>query len=86
MLDWAGSNKMAPTQIAVMEAAGVDVHKFHKSAWYCLARMNNRTTRTPLPRRPLRQLRTAGRDAAAGERHDAQADRGADRKIAQRVG
>jgi small subunit ribosomal protein S5 len=71
---------------AVMEAAGVDARKFHKPAWYCLARMNNRTHRKPLPRRPLRQFRTAGRNSAAGERHDAQADRGADRKIAQRVG
>jgi hypothetical protein len=38
LLDWLGSNKQDPTQLATMEAAGVEVRKFHKLAWYALAR------------------------------------------------
>ena len=48
LLDWVGSNKMDPTHLAVMEAAGVEVRKFHKPDWYSLARMNNRTHRKVL--------------------------------------
>jgi phosphatidylserine/phosphatidylglycerophosphate/cardiolipin synthase-like enzyme len=48
LLDWVGSNKMDPTHLAAMEAAGVEVRKFHKPAWYSLARMNNRTHRKVL--------------------------------------
>lgn len=48
LLDWIGSNKMDPTHLATMEAAGVEVRKFHKPAWYSLARMNNRTHRKVL--------------------------------------
>lgn len=48
LLDWVGSNKMDPTHLAAMEAAGVEVRKFHKPDWYSLARMNNRTHRKVL--------------------------------------
>lgn len=48
LLDWVGSNKMDPAQLATMEAAGVEVRKFHKPAWYSLTRMNNRTHRKVL--------------------------------------
>lgn len=48
LLDWVGSNKMDPTHLAVMEAAGVEVRKFHKPDWYSMARMNNRTHRKVL--------------------------------------
>ncbi len=48
LLDWVGSNKMDPTHLAVMEAAGVEVRKFHKPDCYSLARMNNRTHRKVL--------------------------------------
>jgi cardiolipin synthase len=48
LLDWVGSNKMDPTHLAAMKAAGVEVRKFHKPAWYSLTRMNNRTHRKVL--------------------------------------
>ncbi|HEX5803391.1 MAG TPA: phospholipase D-like domain-containing protein, partial [Azospira sp.] len=48
LLDWVGSSKMDPSHLATMEAAGVEVRKFHKPAWYSLARMNNRTHRKVL--------------------------------------
>ncbi|MEF8701229.1 MAG: phospholipase D-like domain-containing protein [Candidatus Accumulibacter sp. UW20] len=48
LLDWVGSTKMDPTHLAAMAAAGVEVRKFHKPAWYSLARMNNRTHRKVL--------------------------------------
>lgn len=48
LLDWVGSNKMDPAHLATMEQAGVEVRKFHKPAWYNLARMNNRTHRKVL--------------------------------------
>ena len=45
LLDWLGSNKMDPKQIASMERAGVEVHRFHEPRWYTLNRLNNRTHR-----------------------------------------
>lgn len=48
LLDWVGSNKMDPAHLATMQQAGVEVRKFHKPAWYNLARMNNRTHRKVL--------------------------------------
>ncbi len=45
LLDWIGSSKMDEDIIASMEAAGVEVHKFHPPHWYHLKRMNNRTHR-----------------------------------------
>jgi len=48
LLDWVGSSKMDPAHLAIMQQAGVEVRKFHKPAWYNLARMNNRTHRKVL--------------------------------------
>ena len=45
LLDWLGSNKIDPKQLALMESAGVEVRRFHEPQWYHLARMNNRTHR-----------------------------------------
>ena len=45
LLDWLGSNKMDPSQIAEMERAGVEVRRFHQPRWYELQRFNNRTHR-----------------------------------------
>ena len=45
LLDWLGSSKIDPQQLALMEEAGVEVRRFHEPAWYHLARMNNRTHR-----------------------------------------
>ena len=45
LLDWIGSNKIDPQQLALMERAGVEVRRFHEPKWYHLARMNNRTHR-----------------------------------------
>jgi cardiolipin synthase A/B len=45
LLDWLGSNKIDPQQLALMERAGVEVRRFHEPRWYHLARMNNRTHR-----------------------------------------
>ena len=48
LLDWLGSNKMDPAQLARMEQAGIEVRRFHAPHWYNLARMNNRTHRKVL--------------------------------------
>lgn len=48
LLDWVGSNKMDPAQLARMEQAGIEVRRFHSLRWYNLARMNNRTHRKVL--------------------------------------
>jgi cardiolipin synthase len=48
LLDWIGSQKMDPAQLALMEQAGIEVRKFHQPHWYNLARMNNRTHRKVL--------------------------------------
>jgi cardiolipin synthase A/B len=48
LLDWVGSNKMVPAQLARMEQAGIEVRRFHAPRWYNLARMNNRTHRKVL--------------------------------------
>ena len=45
LLDWVGSAKIDDALLKQMQAAGVDVRKFHEPAWYNLARMNNRTHR-----------------------------------------
>jgi cardiolipin synthase len=45
LLDWAGSQKIAPSLIDDMTAAGVEIHRYHPLHWYHLARMNNRTHR-----------------------------------------
>lgn len=48
LLDWIGSNKMDPAQLARMEQAGIEVRRFHAPHWYNLARVNNRTHRKVL--------------------------------------
>ena len=48
LLDWLGSSKSDPQQLALMEQAGVEVRRFHEPRWYHLARMNNRTHRKVL--------------------------------------
>jgi phosphatidylserine/phosphatidylglycerophosphate/cardiolipin synthase-like enzyme len=45
LLDWVGSAKIDDALLQQLQAAGVDVRKFHKPAWYNLARLNNRTHR-----------------------------------------
>ena len=45
LLDWVGSAKIDDALLKEMQAAGVDVRKFHEPAWYNLTRMNNRTHR-----------------------------------------
>ncbi|MEO8022993.1 phospholipase D-like domain-containing protein [Polaromonas sp.] len=45
LLDWVGSSKIDESFLQEMEAAGVQIRKFHKPHWYNLARMNNRTHR-----------------------------------------
>ncbi|GGB98814.1 cardiolipin synthase B [Oxalicibacterium flavum] len=45
LIDWVGSSKMEQSYLDLMEAAGVEVRKYHPLKWYNLARMNNRTHR-----------------------------------------
>jgi cardiolipin synthase A/B len=45
LLDWVGSGKIDEALLKKMESAGAQVRKFHKPAWYNLARLNNRTHR-----------------------------------------
>ena len=45
LMDWVGSGKMDEALLNKIKDAGVDVRKFHKPAWYNIARLNNRTHR-----------------------------------------
>lgn len=45
LLDWVGSLRMDAAIIEKMEAAGVEVRRYHPLRWYNLGRMNNRTHR-----------------------------------------
>jgi cardiolipin synthase len=45
LLDWLGSSKLDAQQLAMMEAAGVEVRRFHAPRGSQLARVNNRTHR-----------------------------------------
>ena len=45
LLDWVGSGKIDDGFLQEMEKSGVAVRKFHKPAWYNLAKLNNRTHR-----------------------------------------
>ena len=45
LVDWAGSQKMDEAMSAQMEAAGVEIQRYHPLHWYNLGRMNNRTHR-----------------------------------------
>jgi cardiolipin synthase A/B len=48
MLDWLGSEKMAPQLITQMRDAGVEVERYHALHWYSLGKINNRTHRKVL--------------------------------------
>jgi cardiolipin synthase len=45
LLDWVGSNKMDKALIDEMQAAGVNVRRYHEPRWYDLDKLNNRTHR-----------------------------------------
>lgn len=45
LLDWVGSAKIDESFLDEMQAAGVQIRKFHKPSWYNLHRLNNRTHR-----------------------------------------
>jgi cardiolipin synthase A/B len=45
LLDWVGSQKMAPELLQAMEDAGVVVRRYHPPRWYTLSKLNNRTHR-----------------------------------------
>ena len=45
LLDAIGAAKIDPAWVAQMEAAGVQVRKYHPVSWYQLGRLNNRTHR-----------------------------------------
>jgi cardiolipin synthase len=45
LLDWAGSQDLQEDMVKEMQAAGVEVRRYHPLRWYNLARMNNRTHR-----------------------------------------
>ncbi len=48
MLDWLGSEKMAPQLIGQMRDAGVEIERYHALHWYSLGKINNRTHRKVL--------------------------------------
>jgi cardiolipin synthase A/B len=45
LIDWLGSGRIDPDDVARMERAGVQVERYHPIAWYTLARLNHRTHR-----------------------------------------
>jgi cardiolipin synthase len=45
LLDWVGSQRMDEDALSEMEAAGVDIRRYHPLHWYTLDRLNNRTHR-----------------------------------------
>ena len=45
LIDWVGSSKMEKRYLEAMEAAGVEIRKFHEPRWYNLNKLNNRTHR-----------------------------------------
>jgi cardiolipin synthase A/B len=48
MLDWLGSEKMAPQLLREMRDAGVEIERYHALHWYSLGKLNNRTHRKVL--------------------------------------
>jgi cardiolipin synthase len=48
MLDWLGSVKMDQSLLAMMQAGGVEVVRYHALRWYSLGKLNNRTHRKVL--------------------------------------
>ena len=45
LVDWVGSQKMDDALAEQMQAAGVEIQRYHPLHWYNLGRMNNRTHR-----------------------------------------
>jgi cardiolipin synthase len=45
LVDWVGSQKMDDALLKQMEAAGIEIRKYHPLRWYSLDRINNRTHR-----------------------------------------
>lgn len=45
LLDWLGSVKMEQAQLDKMQAAGVEIERYHEPHWSHLPRLNNRTHR-----------------------------------------
>ena len=45
LLDWLGSAKMDEQSLAAMQAAGVEIERYHEPHWSNLQRVNNRTHR-----------------------------------------
>jgi cardiolipin synthase A/B len=45
IIDWVGSTRMEQSLLDLMQAAGVQLHRYRPLHWYNLARMNNRTHR-----------------------------------------
>jgi cardiolipin synthase A/B len=48
MLDWLGSEKIAPQLLNEMRDAGVEIERYHALHWYSLGKLNNRTHRKVL--------------------------------------
>jgi cardiolipin synthase len=48
MLDWLGSEKIAPQLLSQMRDAGVEIERYHALHWYSLGELNNRTHRKVL--------------------------------------
>jgi cardiolipin synthase A/B len=48
MLDWLGSEKMAPQLLTQMKDSSVEVERYHALHWYSLGKLNNRTHRKVL--------------------------------------
>lgn len=45
LLDWVGTGKIDKEYLEQLQAAGVEVERYHPLRWYTLARINNRTHR-----------------------------------------
>lgn len=45
IIDWVGSTKMKKAMLDSMEAAGVQIRRYHPLHWYNIGRLNNRTHR-----------------------------------------
>jgi len=45
LLDWVGSQKIKAEYLQQMEAAGVEIRKYHPPRWYNINKLNNRTHR-----------------------------------------
>ena len=48
MLDWIGCDKISPDLLVRMQAAGIEIARYHAVHWFTLGRLNNRTHRKVL--------------------------------------